>query len=110
MKKALAVVAVLAITGGAAYALGHDPPRAACLKMADLCGVENGTPDDLSECVAEIKQWRKIAGDDVTDKGLACVNEAKTCGEATGCVAGAGFKGAQGVLNEFLKGFGKAAQ
>ena len=110
MKKLLALVSFVALTGGVAYAVGHNPERSACRKMAELCGVKDGTPEDLAACVDDIKQWRKIGGDEATDKGLACVDEAKTCGEATGCVAGAGFKGVQGVINEFIKGFGKAAQ
>jgi hypothetical protein len=36
------------------------------------------------------------------------VDEAKTCGEAMGCVAGAGVSGFKNVLDDFVKGFGKA--
>ena len=88
MKKIVGAVVVLALTGGVAYAVVHNPERSACLKMADLCGVKGGTKADLDQCV----------------------EEAKTCGEATGCVAGAGVKGMQGAINEFFKGFGKASQ
>lgn len=110
MKKLIAAVVVLAVTGGVAYAVVHNPERSACMKVADLCGVKNGTKDDLDRCVDEIEQFRKVGGDEATDKGLQCVEEAKTCGEATGCIAGAGFKGVQGAVNEFFKGFGKATQ
>jgi hypothetical protein len=110
MKKIVGAAVVLALTGGVAYAVVHNPERSACLKMADLCGVKDGSKADLDQCVEEIEQFRKIGGDEATEKGLRCVDEAKTCGEATGCVAGAGVKGMQGAINEFFKGFGKASQ
>lgn len=110
MKKIVGALVVVALTGGVAYAVIHNPERSACIKMAELCGVKGGTTSDLDQCVDEIEQFRKIGGDEATEKGLRCVEEAKTCGEATGCVAGAGVKGMQGAINEFLKGFGKASQ
>jgi hypothetical protein len=110
MKKVIGAAIVLALTGGVAYAVIHNHERSACMKVADLCGVKNGTKADLDQCVEEIEQFRKVGGDEATEKGLRCVEEAKTCGEATGCIAGAGVKGMQGAINEFLKGFGKAAQ
>ncbi len=110
MKKIVVGALALALTGGVAYAVIHSPERSACLKMADLCGVKDGTKDDLDQCVEEIEQFRKVGGDEATEKGLTCVNESKTCVEATGCIAGAGVKGMQGAINEFLKGFGKASK
>jgi hypothetical protein len=112
MKKIVAVVGFLAIGGVAVagYAYIRSPERSACLHMAELCGEKGGTKDDLDRCVDDVKQLRKIGGDEAVDKGIQCVNDSKTCGEAVGCVAGAGMKGAQGVVNEFFKGFGKATQ
>lgn len=110
MKKLVGAVVVVALVGGVAYAAFHSPEKSACIKMADLCGVKDGTTKDLDQCVADIEQFRKVGGDEATDKGMKCVEEAKTCGEATGCIAGAGMKGMQGVVNEFFKGFGKASQ
>src|SRR5262245_45457087 len=110
MKKALAAILVLAVIGGAAFALTRSPERSACLRMADLCGAQNGTTKDLDECVEDIKQFRKVAGDEATNKGMACVEGAKTCGEAAGCVAGAGVKGIQGVVDGFIKGLGNATK
>src|SRR5262249_19314970 len=111
MKKALIAVLVLGVIGGTAFALTRSPERSACLRMADLCGAQKkGTAQDLDQCVDEIKQFRKVAGDEAADKGMACVEGAKTCGEAAGCVAGAGFKGIQGVVDDFFKGFGNATK
>jgi hypothetical protein len=108
MSKFLAAVVVLGAFAGAAYAFTRSPERAACMRVADLCGVEGGSMKDLDQCVDDVKRWRKIAGDEPVDKGLACVESAKTCGEAVGCTAGAAFKGTQNIMNDFFKGFGKA--
>jgi len=109
-KKALAAVLVLGVIGATAFALTRSPERSACLRVADLCGTQNGTKQDLDQCVDDIKQFRKVAGDEAADRGIVCVEGAKTCGEAAGCVAGAGFKGIQGVVDGFFKGFGNATK
>lgn len=110
MKKALPLILFLVIAGAAvgAFAYMRNPTRIACVRVADLCGAQGGSVSDLDQCVDTVKQWRKIAGDEAVDKGVACVETANTCGEAMGCMAGAGFKGMQGVFNDFLKGFDKA--
>ena len=110
MKKALPIILFVVIAGAAAGAFAYirNPTRMACVRVGDLCGVQGGTASDLDQCVDNVKQWRKIAGDDAVDKGVACVEKANTCGEAMGCMAGAGFKGLEGVMNDFMKGFGNA--
>jgi hypothetical protein len=111
MKKALAVILVLGIiaAGVAAFAWMRNPGRAACVRVADLCGEKDGTKEKLDQCTDQIEQWRKTAGDEPVDKGIKCVDQAKTCGEAMGCVAGASVKGFQNVVDDFLKGFGKGS-
>lgn len=110
MKKALPIVAFVVVAGAAvgAFAYIRNPTRVACVRVGELCGVEGGTMQDLDQCVDTVKQWRKIAGDEAVDKGVACVESANSCGEAMGCMAGAGFKGMEGVMKDFLKGFDKA--
>lgn len=112
MKKVIAAVAVLGILGAGvgAYAYLRTPERSACIRVADLCGEKGGGVQELDQCVDQVKQWRKVAGDEAVNKGIACVDQAKTCGEAVGCVAGASAKSVEGLVNDFLKGFGKAAQ
>jgi len=111
MKKAIPILLLVGIAGAGvgvgAWAYMKKPERAACVRMADLCGEKDGTKEKLDQCTAEVEQWRKTAGDATVDKGIQCVDEAKTCGEAMGCVAGAGVKGFQNVVEDFLKGFGK---
>jgi hypothetical protein len=112
MKKILAVFLVLGVVlGGVAFALmRRTPEQSACMRVADLCGVKDGTKEDLDKCVADVGDWRRMAGDEAVDKGMKCVAEAKTCGEAMGCTTGAGIKGVQGIVNDFMKGLGKGLQ
>ena len=113
MKKALALLCVVGVLGGgvvAAYAYLKTPERSACIRVADLCGEKEGGVKELDQCVDEVNQWRKVAGEAAVNRGIQCVDEAKTCGEAMGCVAGASMKGAQEMMNDFFKGFGKATQ
>ncbi len=112
MKKALLVVVLLAVIGGGAFAFAYmrNPNRAACIRTAELCGGKGGSKEQLDQCTSQVEQWRKVAGDAPVDKGITCVDEAKTCGEAVGCVAGAGISGFTNVVDDFLKGFGKATK
>jgi len=112
MKKAIAAALIIGVAGAgvAAFAYMKKPERAACIRVGDLCGDKNGNKEQLDQCVEQIEQWRKVAGDEPVDKGIQCVDDAKTCGEAVGCVAGAGVKGFQNVVDDFLKGFGKALE
>jgi hypothetical protein len=112
MKKALPFVVLLAIIGACVFAFGYmrNPNRSACMRVAELCGDKDGTKEQLDQCTGQIEEWRKVAGNEPVDKGITCVDEAKTCGEAMGCVAGAGVSGFKNVVDDFLKGFGKATK
>ena len=83
MKKIVGAVVVLALMGGVAYAVVHNPERSACMKMADLCGVKGGTKDDLDHCMEEIEQFHrddKFAG---RARPTAPSNICASCGSAT---------------------------
>lgn len=112
MKKALPVIVLLLIlgVGVGAFAYLRNPNRSACMRVAELCGEKNGSKEQLDQCTEQIDQWRKVAGDAPVDKGIECVDTAKTCGEAMGCVAGAGVNSFKNVVDDFLKGFGKATK
>lgn len=112
MKKALPIIVLLVIVGFGvgAFAYLRNPSRAACVRVGELCGGKDGTKEQLEQCTTQIDQWRKVAGNEPVDKGIACVDTAKTCGEAIGCVSGASVSGFKNVVDEFLKGFGKATK
>jgi len=112
MKKALPILVLLVIIGVAAgaFAFLRNPNRNACMRVGELCGWKDGSKEQLDQCTTQVEQWRKSAGDESVDKGIACVGEAKSCGEAMGCVAGAGVSGFKNAVDDFLKGFGKATK
>lgn len=112
MKKALPILVLLVIigVGAATFAYLRNPNRSACVRVGELCGETQGSKEKLDQCTTQIEQWRKVAGDEPVDKGITCVDQAKTCGEAMGCVAGAGVSGVKNVVDDFLKGFGKATK
>jgi hypothetical protein len=105
MKKAGLAVLILALAGGGVFLLTRSPERAACARLADLCGV-TGSSQDLSTCVDDLGKLRKLAGDETMDKGLSCVEHATSCPEATVCMAGPGLKGLGGAVKGFF-GLGK---
>ena len=89
----LMVVGVAVVGVVAWIAFTRTPERSACLHVADLCGIRGGSADHLQTCLDGFDRLRKSAGDDAADRGLTCVERAKSCGEAAGCVAGTGLTG-----------------
>lgn len=112
MKKAIPILVLLIIigAGAGAFAYFRNPNRVACMRMGELCGTQDGSKEQLDQCVTQVDGWRKMAGDAPVDKGIACVDSAKSCGEAMGCMAGASLTGFKNVVDDFLKGFGKATK
>lgn len=112
MKKALPVLVLLIIIGAAVagFAYMRNPNRVACVRVGELCGGNAGTKEQLDQCTTQVDQWRKTAGNEPVDKGIACVDTAKTCPEAMGCIAGASVPAIKNVVDDFLKGFGKASK
>jgi hypothetical protein len=109
-KKVIAAVVVVGLCAGVAFAFGRSPERRACIKLGELCTDKKGSFDDLEQCVDGMKDLRKAAGDEAMDKSLSCVSDAKSCSEASGCLAGAGMKAMQGAMTDFAKGFLKSTQ
>ena len=111
MKKVAVAVLVLGMFGGVAWAVGRSPERSACIKLGELCAdAKKGSVAELDQCVDQVKELRKLGGDAPVDKALTCIDGAKTCPEAMGCVAGAGYAALPGLMNEFGKGFARGAK
>jgi len=104
--KTLLVVLVLAGLGVIVYAkvLRAAPAEKMCTKIDDLCGGEKIKPDECREGLAEAK---KMFGEDAVDRALSCVDDAKSCMEAMGCVMGAGMRSFDQLQRGFERGFGK---
>jgi hypothetical protein len=107
MKKKTALAAlVLALAGLVIFLVTRSPERAACARIADLCGMTGGR-QELSSCVDDLEQLRKLAGDEAMKKGLSCVDHATSCPEATVCMAGTGLRGVGHAVKSFFEGLGK---
>ena len=108
MKKVAAgILLVGLVAGGAAYAIVNTPERAVCVKMGELCDVQGGY-QDLDACVKQVEELEKVVGKEPVEKAAACVAEANSCVEGSGCLAGAGYSAMPKLMNDFFKGFNRA--
>ncbi len=112
MKKVGVAVLVLGLFAGVAWGVGRTPERSACVKMGELCADAHvkSSLSDLDQCVDQVKQLRKLGGDAPVDKAITCIDGAKTCPEAMGCVMGAGYAALPGMMTELAKGFERGAK
>jgi hypothetical protein len=85
------------------YVLTSAPERS-CQRLATLCG---GASTGLDQCVRGVTELGQ-KNQEAVSKFEACVADAKSCGEGAGCLVGAGVDAAGSVVNDFLKGVGKA--
>jgi hypothetical protein len=106
MKKTVLAALILALAGLVAFLVTRSPERAACTRIADLCGMTGGR-QELGSCVDDLEKLRQLAGDEAMNKGLSCVDHAASCPEATVCMAGTGIKGLGHAVKGFFEGLGK---
>jgi hypothetical protein len=74
-----------------------------CERFASLCSGDDEKRSE-STCAEDLAQMRKKVGAEAVDRAGACIDEAESCIEASGCVAGASV----GVLKDFVSGFERA--
>jgi hypothetical protein len=77
----------------------------ACSHLADVCEEGAERQSRVESCEKELRDLRSSAGAEAVDRTLTCIQEAKTCVAAAGCMVG-GIGG--GILNEFIKGVQKS--
>lgn len=82
------------------------PEKRSCQKLIELCGEDTIAID---RCVGDVKELGHSSKTAV-DKFDTCMADAKSCVEGTGCLVGVGLNAAGHVVNDFLKGVGKALQ
>ena len=102
--KTLLVVLILGVAGWFAYRTLLNPPeKRSCHRLAELCGDKSG----IDKCVSDLADLGKMNKEALVRLD-SCVGEAKSCGEGTGCLVGAGLGAAGSMFNDFIKGLGKA--
>jgi hypothetical protein len=108
MKKLLVLLVVLGLLGAGGWFLyGRylSPERQACGRLAELCGGKDEQRNE-SSCEEGLEDYKKMVGQQAYDKALACVDEAKSCLGAAGCMTGGGLRG----LGQFLEGVFKGLE
>ena len=103
MKKLLVVV-VLVVAGVVVYAkvIRSKPAEVACDVLHKRCG--KAVPAD--KCTKEIEEVADVIGDKNMDKAVDCMESADSCGEAMGCLMGAGSH----MFDDVKKGFDRARE
>jgi hypothetical protein len=103
MKKLL----VMLIVGGVGwFAYRHliaSPEKRSCQTLAALCGDHSA----LDKCTHDVEELGRMDSKALTRLD-ACLNDARSCAEGTGCLVGVGFGAASNLFNDFFKGMGKA--
>ena len=104
MKKLVALVVLI----GAGFLVYRyvitSAPERSCQRLARLCGDKSGGVESCVRGMTDLGKTNKEAA----SKFDNCVADAKSCGEGAGCLVGAGFSAAGGVLSDFMKGIGHA--
>ncbi len=72
-----------------------------CGRMETLCGTTR------EDCKQLVKSVQDNFGDEGVQGMKACFSDAKSCNEATGCVAGKGLKSLTDAMGDFLRGLGE---
>jgi len=104
---AAVIGAVVIAKGAGAVGIAATPEGKACLKLADLCVVDDRGKGaaKLETCVEDFEKTKKLVGEAPVKRSMDCIAESNSCMAASGCMAGGVGMGAVG---EMMKGFGSA--
>ena len=112
MRKVLSLLVVLGLSAAAVFVYFtfiKTPEVRGCEKLARLCGsAGKDKPDDLKQCVEQMQGLKEAGGPDALTQPLKCLDEAQSCGEGVGCMAGAAVRAGGKVLHDALKGLEKS--
>lgn len=75
--------------------------RAACDRVVSLC---QGNATDRRQCEQTFADLRPNVDAENAARTARCVAEARTCGEASGCMAGGAARAGAGFLRDFTNG------
>ncbi|MDP3276954.1 MAG: hypothetical protein Q8Q09_17280 [Deltaproteobacteria bacterium] len=74
---------------------------AGCDRYATLCGANR---EDRAQCRQSLAQVQGQVNIENAGRTARCMTEARSCGEATGCVAGGAIRAGAGFLQDFANG------
>ncbi len=93
---------VLSLSCGCRQALERAPGQVACARLTSLCG---GADVDRTQCEQTFAQLHPAVDTENAARSARCISEARSCGEATGCMAGAAARAGANFLRDFTNGF-----
>jgi hypothetical protein len=108
--KLLVLAGIVGAAGYVAWAkMLRAPEKRACAHLAALCRGEDGEMGDAKsgEC-ADFFAALKSHAPDALERTTSCVDEARSCGQAVGCVAGGGIQIGTGFARDFADGLSKS--
>jgi hypothetical protein len=111
MKKFVSLLLVMGLLAGAVFVYFtfiKTPEIRGCEKLSRLCGGDKPNPDQIKECVEQMRNLKEAGGPDALTQPLKCIDEATSCGEAVGCAAGAYGRAGTKILQDALKGLEKS--
>jgi hypothetical protein len=97
-----AIALVVGLSCGCRDAIAQAPAQAACARMTALC---QGSDADRQECERTFAELHPAVDAENVARSARCMAEARTCGEATGCMAGAAARAGANFLRDFTNGF-----
>lgn len=100
--RVLVLVSLVALFSGCRAAVTQAPGQAACARMNELC---QGDDRDRNECERTFAKLNPTTDAENLARSARCMAEARTCGEATGCMAGAAARAGATFLRDFTNGF-----
>lgn len=98
----VAAIVVGLACGGCRNAIAQAPAQAACARMVSLCQGDDG---DRAECERSFAQLNPTVDAENAARAGRCMTEARTCGEASGCMAGAALRAGGNFVRDFTNGF-----
>jgi hypothetical protein len=87
---------------GQAQSVQSVAATTACARLMTLC---QGNGQDRRECERTMSDVRPGVDAENVARTARCMGEARTCGEATGCMAGSAARAGANFLRDFTNGF-----
>jgi hypothetical protein len=99
----IALVIVLATLGCHGSSVPSSPSGALCARLASLCA-SDASANELTQCERDVASGSAGLDAENVVRTARCVAEARSCGEATGCMAGAALRSGTTFLRDFTYG------
>jgi len=105
-RAAIALFVIILVGAGICLAVMLNRPETrACRHVTALCGAAGEGADT---CVRDLEDLRQTLPPDQFRRATYCLEQAKSCSEAGGCLVGMRLRSLSGSIGGFLKGISRA--